>query len=223
MYLPRTRMERLGLKRGLPMIFIHTPKCGGSFVADAIGHRRERHCFTRRHPALRGHKTYLEYRQAFETLGININRFETFSVVRNPWAWHVSFYHYVRGLSGRNLEKAAAENAILSKQSFSDYLARVDNPEISDGIEFPTTRNVSDWVTDENGKIVVDTILRQENLRSEIERFQKKYSLQLAIPSAPINTSKHKDYRSYYSSADVDLVRRRHARDIELFGYDFNG
>jgi len=82
MYVPRTRLESLGLKRGLPMIFVHTPKCGGSFVADAIGHRRERHCFTRRHPMLRGHKTYLEYQHAFTTLGIDINKFVTFSVVR---------------------------------------------------------------------------------------------------------------------------------------------
>jgi len=223
MYVPRTRLESLGLKRGLPMIFVHTPKCGGSFIAHAIGRRRERHCFTRRHPLLRGHKTYLEYREAFETLGIDITKYVTFSVVRNPWSWHVSFYHYVRGLTGRNLEDASVENAIMSKLSFSEYLQWVDDPDRPKRDGFPTTRNVSDWVVDETGKIVVDTVMRQETLREDLVRFQEKYSLRLTIPEKRVNTSRHDDYRKYYSSADVDLVRRRHKQDIELFGYDFEG
>jgi len=54
MYMPRTRLEATGLKRGLPMIFVHTPKCGGSYIAHAIGYFRERNCITRRHPSLKG-------------------------------------------------------------------------------------------------------------------------------------------------------------------------
>jgi len=222
MYVPRTRLESIGIKRGLPMIFVHTPKCGGSFVATAIGNHRERHCITRRHPTMQGHKTYIEFRNALAALGIDIKDFVTFSVVRNPWSWHVSFYHFVRGLTGRELEDAAVENAIMSKQSFSEYLAWVDDESSPKSEDFPTTHNVCEWVIDESGDIAVDAILRQESLREDFAAMQKKYHIRAKIPQTRVNASEHKDYRSYYTDADIELVARRHARDIELFGYEFS-
>lgn len=223
MYLPRTFIESIGLRRGLPSIFVHTPKCGGSFIAEGIGHKRERHCFTRRHKLLKGHRKWVEYRDLFPQLGLDINDYMTFSVVRNPWDWHVSFYHYIRQLTGRNREHFADENARLNAMSFADYLRWIDDESAAKGEMIDATHNVSDWVTDETGAIVVDTVMRQESLEADFQAFIDRYGLRLSVPTRRVNASKHKDFRSYYGPAEVEIVARRHARDLELFGYSFDG
>lgn len=222
MHLPRTFLESTGLKRGLPAIFVHTPKCGGSFIAEGIGRRRERHCFTRRHPLLKGHKTWLEYRELFPQTGRDLGDFMTFSVVRNPWAWHVSIYHYVRQLTGRYREIFAEEHDELNRISFPDYLAWIDDPTRSKiGLLEDSTRNVSDWVVDETGKIAVDFVMRQETMEADFARFIAQYGLRLTIPGTRVNESKHADFRTYYNDRDAELVERRHQQDIRLFGYSF--
>lgn len=224
MYLPRTFLESTGLKRGLPAVFVHTPKCGGSFIAEGLGRRRERRCFTRKHPLLKGHLMWTEYRDLFPKTGRDISDYMTFSVVRNPWDWHVSIYHYVRQLTGRYREIYADEHAELNRMSFSEYTAMVDDPERNKiGWMDQATRNVADWVIDESGEIKVDFILRQEQMERDFERFIDTYALQLKIPTKRVNASKHKDYRSYYSDKDAEIIARRHTRDVALFGYTFDG
>jgi len=221
MYLPRTFLQSTGLKRGLAAVFVHTPKCGGSFISEGIGYKRERHCFTRRHPLLKGHRTWVEYRDLFPELGLDIHDYMTFSVVRNPWAWHVSYFHYIRQLSGRNRQKFASEHAVLNRMSFADYLRWIDDPDSPKGEMQDATRNVSDWVVDETGTIVVDFVMRQESLEADFARFISQYGLRLAVPTKRVNASAHQDYRSYYRAGDVDIVARRHTRDVALFGYAF--
>ena len=223
MYLPRTFLESIGLQRGLPAIFVHTPKCGGSYIAEGIGHRRERRCFTRRHPSLKGHRTYLEYRAAFPALGLDIADYLTFSVVRNPWEWHVSFYHYLRQLTGRDRKNTLEINQLLNAMSFSEYLAWLDDEAAPKPRDLWADRQVSDWVVDETGKIVVDVVMRQERLEEDFTGFIETYGLRLTPPTRRVNASSHKDYRTYFSDADAERVAKRHARDLALFGYRFEG
>lgn len=221
MYLPQTYLQSISLARGLPAIFVHTPKCGGSFVAAGIGRKRERHCFTRRYPLLKGHKTWMEYRELFPKFGLDIADFVTFSVVRNPWAWHVSFYHYVRQLVGRNREKAAELHARLNTMSFTEYLAWVDQPGTTEN-EIASVNDVCHWIVDGEGRIAVDVVMRQERLEQDFSDFIRRYGLRLQIPAGRVNESRHADYRSYYTDCDADLVARRHHRDVVLFGYSFD-
>ena len=223
MYLPRTFLESTGLKRGLPAIFVHTPKCGGSFIAEGIGRRRERHCFTRRHPLLKGHKMWTEYRDLFPRLGRDIHDYMTFSVVRNPWDWHVSFFHYIRQMTGRYREIFAEEHAELNRISFAEYLAWIDDPDRpKPGWLDEATRNVCEWVVDEAGEIAVDVMMRQEKLEADFQDFIDAYGLRLQVPKARVNTSVHKDFRTYYSDPEVEIVARRHVHDVALFGYSFD-
>jgi hypothetical protein len=224
MHLPRTFLESTGLMQGLPAIFVHTPKCGGSFIAEGLGRRRERHCFTRKHPLLKGHRTWREYRDLFPQTGRDLGDFMTFSVVRNPWQWHVSIYHYVRQMTGRYAQIYAAEHGELNRITFSDYLAMIDDSSRKQigGLE-EYTRNVCDWLVDDQDRIAVDFLMRQERMEEDFTRFTETYDLRLSIPAKRVNTSKHYDYRTYYSDQDAELVQRRHARDVAHFGYGFDG
>lgn len=217
MLVPRNRIEHFLPFLGKQMIFIHTPKCGGSFVNYAFGKRFKR-CPTLRWKEAKGHKTYLEYKEIFEKRNQNIHDYTMFSVIRNPWSWHVSYFHYIKsGRSGHHLE-----HQLFQKMAFSDYLKWLSNPDAKRGPQGYLTKQVSDWIIDEDGKVAVEYILRQENLEKDFLSMIKKEDIFIMPATTKVNTSKHADYRTYYSDRDAEIIAIRHTRDIFLFNYTFD-
>ena len=79
------------------------------------------------------------------------------------------------------------------------------------------------FITDENSVLLTDAIGRVE----EMQRSYDAICARIGIPSAAlergVNASRHQDYRSYYNPSLVDGVAALYARDLELFGYTFEG
>ena len=219
-YVPRHPVEAIVPGAGLPMIFVHTPKCAGSFVAAAFG-RRFRRCITLRNPALSGHLTWQEYRSRLAGLGVSISEFVTFSTVRNPWAWHVSWYTYIRNDEGGKKSGHQIEHELYKTMEFKDYIRTLDDPELPRGQQGYITRQISDWFTDEEGKIAVDYVLRTEQITSDFEAMRQREHLWVKLPRQRLNVSNKKDFRKFYDSDAEAIVRSRHARDIAMFDYKF--
>ena len=220
MYVPRNRIEAILPGAGLPMVFVHTPKCAGSFVAAAFG-RRFRRCITLRKPELRGHLTWQEYKTRFEKLGLSISDFVTFSTIRNPWAWHVSWYTYIRNDVGGKRSGHRIEHELFQKMEFRDYIRTLSDPDLPRSPQGYTTRQVSDWFLDEDGNIAVDYVLRAEHLAGDFEAMREKEHILAKLPPKKLNVSNKRDFREFYDSDTEAIIRARHARDIEMFGYDF--
>jgi len=223
MFVPRTIPESLFPWKGERMIFIHTPKCGGRFVASAFG-RRFKACPTLRCPEAAGHLTYRQYKTIFGTRGENLDSYRLFTVIRNPWDWHVSWYHYVGQDTGGRHSGMPLEHEQIKGLSFSEYLRWLENEAQPRSRNDYIRRQISDWITNKAGQIAVPDILRQENLRGDLEALRDRYGLRLNIPKrARINASrKDHHYRRFYSDDDAERIARRHARDITLFGYRFD-
>ena len=70
------------------------------------------------------------------------------------------------------------------------------------------------------GRLMTDTILRQENLNEEWDVMFKK--LGHTPPKLPQrNKSKHKHYSHYYDDESVQLVSKIFNKDLKFFGYEF--
>lgn len=218
---PISFSERLLGPRKL-MYFVHTPKCGGTFV-DGHFHKWRVRCPTMTLPATRGrHLTYLEFKRAFREYGLDIDDGYTFSVVRNPWDWHVSFYHYIKGDRGGRQSGHLFEYELFQRLSFKDYLKWLDDPTTRRTPHGYLSRPVSDWVVDEAGNIAVDRILKQETLEADLGAMVGQLKLAVTVRAERPNTSSREaDYRTYYDTQSAELVGRRHQRDLELFGYSF--
>ena len=220
MFVPQNRFDRLLPFRGKKMLFVHTPKCGGSYIGAAFGCRFKA-CISVNHPKLMGHLTFAEYKTRFQQLGQNIEDYSVFSVIRNPWQWHVSWYQYVRGDVNGERSGLPYEHNILQHMSFLDYLKWLDEHYVTGKPNQYYFKQICDWVSDENGEIVVDDILRQETIQQDLEKLANKHHILLHLPKKRINQSFAGDFRKEYCSEGVDIVARRHARDIELFKYAF--
>ncbi|MGR6466208.1 sulfotransferase family 2 domain-containing protein [Rhizobium sp. PAMB 3182] len=222
MRVPRNPIEAVFPNAGLKMIFLHTPKCGGSYVNDAFG-KRFKNCPTIKWKEAKGHKTYLEYKNIFYNRGQNIHDYIIFTVIRNPWDWHLSWYNYISKDIGGKKSGMLLEHEQIKDLTFSDYLKWLEDQNLPRSKDDFTRRQISDWLTDEEGHLAVKHILRQENLEQDLLEFKAMFRLRISIKlGRRINTSRDaSDYRFSYSSSEADTIRRRHARDIALFGYSF--
>lgn len=81
----------------------------------------------------------------------------------------------------------------------------------------------SSLLVDEDGTtLLTDRIGRVEDMQGSYD----KICAQIGISSRlldRVNESKHGDYRRYYDRALIDGVAARYARDLDLFGYTFEG
>lgn len=78
------------------------------------------------------------------------------------------------------------------------------------------------FLCDDRGDLLTDAIGRVEQMQDSYDQICAR----IGIPSTPlerVNSSRREDYRSYYDNTLVDAVSDIYKRDLELFGYGFDG
>jgi len=223
-------------------IFIHVPKTGGQSVESVF---LELHglSWENRAPLLLGPKeecvsgsdadpvilTHLLAREYVENNHIDQKGFDEhfkFAIFRNPWSRMVSEYRYRKDFPG------SFEKFVEGRLKLTDL--RKD-----------TTRHIvpqMDFVIDQDGAVIVDFIGRFEELQSDFaiiaERLrlesrtlphqnksgaQKRPQSRLKRLTSLFGKAKPKPFQEYYTPALRDRLGEFYSRDIEFFGYTFEG
>jgi chondroitin 4-sulfotransferase 11 len=194
-------------------IFIHINKCGGTTIDKLLSRRFGDHDDA---------PTYmLNYPNEF-------NLYFKFTSVRNPWDKVVSFYHYhvKRKWDLKWDWDATNAPAFTEFVKITSSYTKQKQESIFQGGPSPCTyhkriaSNQLDWITDENQNIMVDYIMRLENLQQDFDIVCDK----IGIPRQQLphqNKSKHKYYTEYYDDETREIVAKKYAKDIEYFGYEF--
>jgi hypothetical protein len=167
-----------------------------------------------------------------------------FTVVRNPWERLVSLYHYRRRkepvyvpvswnrsafgyilLRPRYWYRCLQEmrrvqfapkyaTGLREDEDFEQWLRR----QMADS-NFARAFSCSNYTCDREGRILVDEVIRQEDLEAGFAKVCKRLSLNATLPQS--NASEHRDYRSYYTPALRDFVGERFSSDIQRFLFSF--
>jgi hypothetical protein len=130
-----------------------------------------------------------------------------FAFVRNPWDRLVSRYAHLSRNAGHRRHRL-----VRRMKEFGEYL------------RWEIRRDkMHQWrfLYDGNGRPLVDFVGHYERLKKDFDRICARLNLSTKLPHA--NVSAHRDYRTYYTPETRDLVAKHFQRDIELFGYDFDG
>ncbi len=142
--------------------------------------------------------------------------FTSFAVVRNPFDHAVSHYEFMKQF---RIPKIAEKVAAMP---FSDYLEYRMKPPFWNDTFFARLPNQSFFLTDDAGDLVVDHLIRFENLNQEFPATMEKLGLgplQLPHVNKTISKSEKKPTSAYYDDRAIDLVHRLYGKDFDLLGY----
>jgi hypothetical protein len=203
-------------------IFIHIEKAAGSSIQNALrayvpsktkSHLRRRLSLLGSLNRLGGLYRVVEFPE--HVMAVQVKRclpptlydsMFKFAFVRNPWDRLVSRYaHLLRS-------KDRQRHDTISRMTFEEFL------------DWETQRGSASqhpYVTDNQGAQIVDFIGYYERLNEDFARVCSRLKVQVELPHA--NVSAHRDYRTYYTPETKELVAKKFQRDIELFGYNFDG
>lgn len=200
--------------------FVDIPRTSSSSIRSELGKKFGR-AYGKQNVIEKEHTTpqifpdHMPAREMRAILGPSVwDRLFTFTIVRNPWDRVLSMYHYRR-----------KRGNIPESWSFRDYVLAL----ASAGPETPYFKyrgfryGAADYVLGDNGELLVDTVVRYENRAEGLATVARRLKLdvlgQASLQSAPRAS---KDYAEFYDAETEAAIRKRYAKDIELFGYGFS-
>ncbi|MBG88447.1 MAG: hypothetical protein CMO80_16315 [Verrucomicrobiales bacterium] len=133
-----------------------------------------------------------------------------FTIVRNPFDWMISYWHYKRRSHEQRYHEEAQRMCFPEFVSF--FCAASDR----------TFVDQAEWILDEKGEVMVDRIIKLENLKTEWQQL----CAQMELPAAPLNDVNRThgpfyDHDDYYDAESRRLVEKTFARDFKIFDYAY--
>jgi len=196
-------------------IFVHINKCAGQSVRRALPR------------GTRGHNTIQHYLALVEKERRDPSEYFKFTIVRNPWDKVVSFYHYHKKrkweLFPWTLDNEPDFNTFIQRLFVDDggaLAVDVFRGRSGESTHHLRLSNSLDWISDEDGNVLVDFIGRVENLQLDFNEICDRIGIKRRQLSH-VNRSPHKPYHEYYNDISKDIVAERFQKDIDFFDYRF--
>jgi hypothetical protein len=189
-------------------IFVHVPKTAGNAVEVTLpkcNRRKNRKLFRQMVPTEK--HLHLEDTKP--------DGMFSFGFTRNPWDRMVSLYHFRSQKDNQNnkFDQQRLKDLGFEKCLLTGILG-INNPPW-DRPELNMTNDAMTWLEG------CDFIGQYEKLQEDFDFICKVLKLgQRDLPHT--NSSKHDDYKKYYTQEMIDYVADTHKRTIDLFGYTFD-
>ena len=157
-----------------------------------------------------------------------------FCLVRNPWDRMVSRYFYEKNKiedRTKHYKNTTFKEFIINKNNYfkldANWCRYSPNLKKLYDLKSPFEEQV-EWVSDENGKIMVDYFGKFENLNEEIINICKILKLPISDEEIKntfphINKGEHRksNYKLYYDDHTKKILSERFKKDIKTFQYCF--
>ncbi|MHC4903184.1 MAG: hypothetical protein ACYTGD_16150 [Planctomycetota bacterium] len=221
-------------------VFIHIPKTAGDFIKKVCQAHFGDDYFVKHD--LKKHGPARDLPEPYRDLPV-------FALVRNPWDWYVSWYHYLMG-SGRpqahrdRVEKMNPFWVRLSDGFRNDFGTTVRNlldesywqgePHPGPIMEMAREQDVG-MLTAHYRRLLDDVPLSQlvvgksETCREDLLVFLRGIRVQVDEElerdlwrRRPVNRSKRGDYREYYDDELRDLVAHKERCIVSGYGYTYS-
>ena len=198
-------------------IFVHIPKTGGMSIRASLGKYATVGVWrdiTPKNAAKQTNKLMTKHAKA-RVLRQYIspekwNTYFSFAVVRNPWSWLVSGYHYAKK------DKRDWRHAQANRLPFKDYLRW--SLESEDKRHTVLRLGQFDFISHRN-KVIVKHIGKLETIQMDFNYICNKLRVKARL--GHVNKTVHQNYRQYYDDTTRELVANAFQRDIQYFNYKF--
>lgn len=184
------------------LIFIHIPRTGGTSILKLMAGKEKE----------RDHSPWFQYKNSCPWA---FKHYFKFAIVRNPWDRFVSVYKYLKKGGNGDKYDLFIRDYLNKYEDFTDF--------VLNGFPDLYFRNIllfmpqTYYICDLKNQIMVDEIIKFENLNEEIKKIQvfKNRNLQ------KINKSDDKNYKEFYNDETIAIIRKWYSNDIKTFGYAF--
>lgn len=192
---PRPKTEPVATQT--PFTFVHINKCGGSSIEIALG-LPKRHATA---DALRDEVGADAWSRRF-----------TFAIVRNPFDRVTSLYYYRVRWNNHGLGDRHANINQWIRALWQDADPRYDDPPF---LNWPCAA----WLTDRAGTILVDQVVRLEDIETEWPKITRRLGVDVPLPS--LNTNKRPPYQDVLTPESRAIIESAFVEDLSRFGYDY--
>jgi hypothetical protein len=215
-------------------VFLHIPKTAGTFIKTVI----------------RAHLPVIDRRVAthapYSSLPRQWRHLPGFYVVRNPWDWYVSWFHWTMALGrrreelGRGVRPGSEKEAVWvsllrsGQTDFKEAVYRACTGDFDHPLAPMIRREGIDFYSAHVKTIAGEALDRPDFTALKFERFRKPLVRFLhthaEVPAglaaavhrdAPERASEHGDYRDYYDDELRALVKEKTGWLCERFDYKF--
>ena len=219
-------------------IFVHIPKCGGQSVEqmylDDLGLTWETRgpLLLRRNedpnigPPRLGHLIASEYVGLGHISQNDFDAFYKFAVVRDPYKRVLSTYNYLMpkvassDIAGRLLGERRAKKYLGGKPVDLDRFIHEWLPaqlQPSPQTQFWFVRTQFDYVADAAGNVMVDDVIKLEEIGQKIDAVRERSGLTATLPHR--NKSKNSASLQDFAPDHLKKIEELYAVDFEAFGY----
>jgi len=196
-------------------IFIHIPKCAGTSV-DCLLSGKSFMQWDEQNKIWLQHATAKQIKEWYCSEEVFNNYFK-FTIIRNPFERVVSSYSRLSPRRKIPMNKAAFRDFVLMQGPFKKTLDKNKS-----GERYSRHHQLipaCDFLFDDNNHLLVDFVVRYEQLEKDWEVVCKK----IGLPKKNLHKNKgiHKHYSSYYDEHTKKVIEERYKRDISFFNYKF--
>jgi len=179
-------------------VFIHINKCGGTSVEAALDIPVKIHDTARLRRLKLGRRRWEE---AF-----------TFALVRHPYSRLISFYKYRTRYNQTGLrdDRPLELNAWIAATLVDRNPAYYDVPRMF--------APCFDWISDRNGRIIVDYVARIETIGEQWPVIQERTGRMMPLPVR--NASRGELSRDALDGESRRIIQERFRKDFEELGYE---
>lgn len=138
------------------------------------------------------------------TLQNNYDDYYSFTVVRNPFDWYVSWYTYRQRPGSRYKTNDMTFKEYLEKQPMEDMI---------------------DFISDDDDNIIVDKVIRfEDGIEDEVKKILLDREIIHPETFKYLNKSdKRQDrpYQDFYDEETIKMVEKYQAKTLKMFNYSF--
>lgn len=187
--------------------FIHITKTGGQSVVATVDPFIPKERLIR-HGENKGLTEILKNLNHVPFMEDDLDR-TTFAIVRNPYSRVESLYNFYK----------YKRKDVVTENTFRDFVMNIDFYYKGEGVNHPpfTFKSCFDYCN-WNGEILVNHILKFENLKEDWEKFAKMYKLNTELQHR--NANDKKEQNLIWDTDMINKVREVYHNDFEAFGYD---
>jgi chondroitin 4-sulfotransferase 11 len=183
-------------------IFIHIPKTAGTSVTSALFGAGSRH---------------VRWDAYFHANQRKFSRYFKFAFVRNPWDRVLSAYTFLKRGGMDPADAVWADRHLQQFDTFEQFVLEwLSEERIWSWVHFVPQYH---WIYDTSLQCKMDFVGRMENIDADFRVVASRLGCNANLKEK--NRSRFDNYRTHYTDEMRLRVTELYARDIQLFGYNF--